>query len=387
MRKICHITTVHQPFDTRIFHKEAKTLVKAGYDVSLVAQRGNQQPVTGNEQRANSTVNGVKMIFLLKPKNRFFRILFLTREAYKIALEQKADVYHFHDPEFLPWAVKLKKKTDAKIIYDVHENIPGQILTKSWIPKFLRKLSSKFYQSREEKLIPFVDWIILAEDSYQKMYKAYKNVSVVRNYPLFSQELFRKEMKLQYGVPGLVYVGGISRERGIFEMILTVKILRQRFKDIQLKIAGPVEKKLQLEIDSLINFYKLNKNIIFYGRISHPKALKLISQSNIGLSLLYPTPNYIESLPTKLFEYMAAGLPVVASNFPLWKEIIEGNKCGLTTNPKKPQEIAKAIDYLIEHREEVKKMGENGRKAVFEKYNWEQESKKLIKIYSQLLNE
>jgi len=374
MKKICHITTVHQPFDTRIFHKEAKTLIKVSYDITLIAQHNRDE-----------TVEGVKIIALPMSRNRLFRIFFLTRKAYRLALRHKADIYHFHDPEFLPWATKLKKRTRAKIIYDIHENIPGQILTKYWIPKILRSPLSKFYQLRERKLLSFIDWIILAEDSYLKIYKGYNNVSVIRNYPSISQESFKKETKLRSDLPKLVYVGGISRERGILEMIQVIKILRREIKDIQLKIAGPTEKRLLLKIDSLIKYYKLDKNVIFYGRIPHPKALELISKADIGLSLLYPTPNYIESLPTKLFEYMAAGLPVVASNFPLWRKVVDGIRCGLTVNPKEPKEIVKAIKYLIEHKDVAEKMGENGRRAVFGKYNWEEESKRLIKLYKQSL--
>ena len=180
MIKVCHITTVHQPFDTRIFHKEAKTLVKAGYNVSIIAQHPR-----------NELVDRVKIVALPKPKNRFFRILFLTKKAYKIALSQKADIYHFHDPEFLPLAIKLRKQTGSKTIYDVHENISGQILTKQWIPDILRKPLSKFYQFKENRLLPFIDWIILAEDSYLKIYKNYPNASVIRNYPLIPKEIFK----------------------------------------------------------------------------------------------------------------------------------------------------------------------------------------------------
>ena len=106
LAKVCILTTVHQLFDTRIFHKEAKTLVQAGYNVTLIAQH-----------RKNEIVDEVRIIALPKPKNRFFRIFFLTWKAYKIALKQKADIYHFHDPELLPWMVKLKRKTIILLMY------------------------------------------------------------------------------------------------------------------------------------------------------------------------------------------------------------------------------------------------------------------------------
>ena len=375
-RKVYILTSVHPPFDVRIFHKEAKTLVKNGYDVTIIAQHTKDE-----------TIDGIKIIALPEPKNRAERMTKLARKLFFLALKEKAAIYHFHDPELLSQAVKLKKKTNAKIIYDIHENIPSQILTKNWIPKILRGAISKFYQLKERRALPYIDWLILAEDSYLKMYKDYKSVSIIRNYPLLLKELLKNEIELKCNFPKLVYVGGISEERGIFEMIQTVKILRQKFQDIELKIVGLVAGKLKIETDNLLKSYKLDKNIFFYGKIPHPEALGLISRANIGLAILHPIPNYIESLPTKLFEYMAAGLPVIASNFPLWKKIIEGNNCGICVNPLNPKEIAKAVEYLIEHPGEAKRMGENGRKAVLEKYNWENESKKLLQVYEKLIKQ
>ena len=373
-KKICILTSVHPVFDTRVFHKEAKTLANAGYDVTLVAQHHKDE-----------TINGIKIIALPKPKNRFERFIRLDYLTYKKALNQKADVYHFHDPELLPWIVKLKRKTKAKIIYDIHENIPSQILTKLWIPRILRKPLSKFYQSKEKKILPFIDWIILAEDSYLKIYKNYQNISVIKNYPLISKESFPNETEYRHKTPELVYVGGVSRERGLFEMLKTIKILKQKFNNIKLKIIGTIDTKTKLQMNNIINSYKIKNNIIIYGKIPHPKIFNLLSQSNIGLCILHPTPNYIKSLATKILEYMIAKLPVIASDFPLWKRIVEGDNCGICVDPLNPKEIAKAIEYLIEHPDKARQMGENGRKAVLEKYNWENESKKLLKIYKKLL--
>ena len=372
-KKICILTSVHPVFDTRVFHKEAKTLANAGYDVTLVAQHHKDE-----------TINGIKIIALPKPKNRFERFIRLDYLTYKKALNQKADVYHFHDPELLPWIVKLKRKTKAKIIYDIHENIPSQILTKLWIPRILRKPLSKFYQSKEKKILPFIDWIILAEDSYLKIYKNYQNISVIKNYPLISKESFPNETEYRHKTPELVYVGGVSRERGLFEMLKTIKILKQKFNNIKLKIIGTIDTKTKLQMNNIINSYKIKNNIIIYGKIPHPKIFNLLSQSNIGLCILHPTPNYIKSLATKILEYMIAKLPVIASNFPLWEKIVEGNDCGICVDPLKPKKIAEAIEYLIEHPSEAKQMGGNGKKAVLEKYNWENESKKLLEIYKNM---
>jgi glycosyltransferase involved in cell wall biosynthesis len=108
-------------------------------------------------------------------------------------------------------------------------------------------------------------------------------------------------------------------------------------------------------------------------------------RSLAGLVLLHPVINYLDALPIKMFEYMSAGLPVIASDFPLWREIIEKNECGLCCDPLKPEKIAEAVQWVLDHPQEARIMGENGRRAVIEKYNWESEGKKLVKLYEDLI--
>ena len=86
-----------------------------------------------------------------------------------------------------------------------------------------------------------------------------------------------------------------------------------------------------------------------------------------------------------MFEYMSAGLPVIASNFPKWKNIINETNCGICVNPENPDEIAKAIEFIMTHPKKAKEMGQNGRKLIEKKYNWSIEEKKLNIIYSSLL--
>jgi len=366
-KKVCILTTVHPALDTRIFHKEAKTLVKNGYDVTLIAQHSK-----------NETVDGIKINALPKPKNRIFRILFLTKKAYKIALNEKANVYHFHDPELLLWMPKLKKKTGAKVIYDVHEDYPKQILSKYWIPKLLRKSISKIFDFYERKVVKDFDFITVGESVKERLEKNNPNVEVIKNFP--DLDKFRnltKEPK-NSKIFNLIYVGGITKERGIIQLVQAMDYLPEYVRPILIGKFSPPE--LEKEVKDLESFKKVD----YLGWVPFDKIPSYLVQADVGIICFLSEPNHIDSNPNKLFEYMAAGLPVIASNFPLWKEIIEGNKCGICVNPLDPKEIAKAVEYLIEHPEEAKKMGENGRKAVLEKYNWENESKKLSKIYEKL---
>ena len=386
MKKVCHITTVHNPFDTRIFHKEAKTLAKDGFDVTVIAPQDNKQLATGDKRQV-TIIDGVKIISLPKPKNRLSRMFCLTKKAYKLALKQEAEIYHFHDPEFLPWAVKLKKKTKAKVIYDVHEDVPQQILSKEWIPQIIRGLVAHLFNLYEKNKAKNLDFIIAATPDIEEKFKeeGIKNTEVVANYPileyfqqitnnrqLITNNRRQKEIKL-------IYVGGLTRTRGIREMVKSLGYLKDKKNKLIL-----IGKFQELGLEKYLKIMPEWKKVEFKGWLSQTETYENIIDADIGLICLWPTPNYINSIPNKLFEYMVAGLPVIASNFPLWIKIIKENHCGLIVNPKRPGEIAKAIEYLIEHSEEAKKMGENGRKAVLEKYNWEIESRKLLDIYKNL---
>ena len=127
------------------------------------------------------------------------------------------------------------------------------------------------------------------------------------------------------------------------------------------------------------------KNVDYLGWMDREGVKAALNESMIGLVTLHPIINYLDALPVKMFEYMAAGLPVIASNFPLWKKIIEGNQCGLCVAPLDPQAIADAIDYLLVHPEEAERMGRNGQKAVQERYNWGLEELKLTSLYDSLI--
>jgi glycosyltransferase involved in cell wall biosynthesis len=379
-KSVCILTSVHTPFDTRIFHKQAKTLAKVGYKVTLVAQHDK-----------NEVFDGVKIIALPKPRNRIVRMFGLTSRAFSLALRQRADVYHFHDPELLPVGVLLKFSTRSKVIYDVHENVPNQILNKTWLHPWLRRLLPVFYILVERACLPFVDRIVLAEDSYIENYLGRKNVIPIRNYTLLSYVTphgrpLSSTSKVSGNVFKVIYIGGITILRGSMELIEALRIMKDEgHKKAKLDLVGPVVTGLQTKLDALIQRHELQDNVFICNSVPHEKVFELLAQAHVGVAVLRPNPNYVASLPTKLFEYMAVGLPVIASNFPLWKEIVEGNNCGLTVDPLNPEDIARAMKYLLEHPDEARQMGENGKKAVLEKYNWENESKKLLVLYEELL--
>lgn len=307
-------------------------------------------------------------------------------------MKQNAHIYQLHDPEFLPWGVLLKLTTKAKIVYDVHENVRKQILNKTWLPSWSRKPLSLAYVLIEKACLPFIDEIIIAEDSYLENYRGRKNLAAIRNYPILSYlephaDTTAERAKEPDHSFKVTYVGGITGLRGALELVEALRIVKANgHQEVKLNLIGPVmPADLKDELDGLVQKYGLERLVFVPGPVPLEKVFAILRQSHIGIAVLHPDPNYVESLPTKLFEYMAAELPVIVSNFPLWKEIVEGNECGLTVDPLKPQEIAQAIEYLLDHVDVRKRMGENGRRAVLEKYNWGKESEKLLRLYQGLL--
>lgn len=369
--KVCILTSVHPACDTRIFHKQAKTLVQAGYDVILIAQHEKVE-----------MVEGVQILPLPSPRNRLHRMVGLTLRAFRVALKQRADVYHLHDPELLPVGLLLKLCTKAKIIYDTHEDVAENILMKEWLPAILRRPISLGFGLFEQLAARFVDRIVGATEAIAAHFSQSKTIAV-RNYPLLSyfNEKGRDRDCARKDSYTLIYAGVLTKERGVSELIRSLELVDKKFA-VRLKLLGRFDPPaFEEEVRSLEGW----ANVDYLGLVPYQEVIVHLRDADIGVVLFHDVPNHPESMPNKLFEYMAAGLPVIASNFPLWKEIVEGNECGLTVDPLNPQEIAQAIEYLLDHPELRQKMGENGRRAVLEKYNWENEAKKLLALYQELL--
>jgi glycosyltransferase involved in cell wall biosynthesis len=365
MNHICHITSVHSANDTRIFHKECKTLVNAGYAVTLVVQH-----------ETDEVINGVQIKGIKAPKSRKERMLKTAKQVYIRALECNADIYHFHDPELIGVGLKLKRK-GKKVIYDVHEDVPRQILSKHWIPAPLRKIVSWVVEKTENYAAKRFDYIITATPYIRDRFlKINKHTVDVNNYPLLS-ELHIPEVNWDNKEQVVCYVGGIGQIRGINEMVEAIGMT-----DYHLLLAGNFASSAERDIVIIKPGWE---RVIELGHVNRTEVREVLAKSMAGLVVLHPIPNYIDALPVKMFEYMSAGLPVIASNFPLWKEIVEGNNCGICVDPLNVNEIADAMNWIFNNPYEAMKMGENGRRAVEDKYNWEQEAIKLRKIYEGLL--
>jgi glycosyltransferase involved in cell wall biosynthesis len=363
--KICHLTSVHPRYDARIFLKECKTLSDTGFEVNLIVADG----------KGDEVIDKIKIYDVGKPINRKERMLKTTRKVFKKALEVNAEIYHFHDPELIPIGIKLKK-LGKKVIYDVHEDLPRQLLSKPYLNKLSKVILSKIIEIYENYTAKKFDYIITATPYIKNRFKKLNpNTIDINNLPLLN-EFYSIDLK-NNKENAVCYVGGITKIRGIVELIKSLE-----YVDTTLHLAGEFESEnLKKEVMQLPGW----KKVKYYGFVNREKVREIFTSVSAGIVTLLPAPNYLDSMPVKLFEYMSASLPVIASNFPLWKMIVEENNCGICVDPTKPEEIAKAIEYLITHPNGARKMGENGRKAVLEKYNWEKESEKLINIYKSLV--
>lgn len=364
--KICILTTVDSPFDSRVFYKEAKSLAKV-HGVIVIAP--SDEPI-------DEEIEGIRVITVRKPAYKILHVITLWR-ILKECLKQECDVCHCHAPGGLFLGALLKISKRMKVVYDAREHYPSLIAENSLFPDFIRSLVRFFADIEERMLIRFADVVITVDEILASKYrKHHNNVDIISNYPRL--ELFKPD-DLNSENGGIIYVGGISKDRGFYQMINTANKA-----NVKLICVGNFTD--ELNENEITNFLERNpsKNVVFTGYLAHSKVVEYINMSKLGLNLLQPIPRYKKAVPIKLFEYMACGKPVVVSNFPEIKKIVEEEHCGILVDPTNVNEITDAILYLLEHPEEAKKMGENGRRAVEERYNWARMEEKLLTLYEGL---
>jgi glycosyltransferase involved in cell wall biosynthesis len=359
--KVAHITSVHSSNDNRIFYKECTTLQRNGFEVILIAAGAR-----------NDLINGVKIIGYKKTcGNRIKRII---KTSFIDMLNQcniiDADIYHFHDPELIFIGLYLKI-IGKKVIYDIHENNPASILSKPYIKtNILKKLISKTFNLFEQLSVNFFDAVVAARPDISKRFR-HKNLITLRNFPILPVFSKLKKIEIDKVKPSFIYVGGITKIRGINELIDAFEKLDQ----YELWLLGPItDAKLKNRINAGC------KNVKYFGIVEAFEVFSYIQKADVGLINFLPEPNHLNTLATKPFEYMACGKPMIMSNFNYWKETFK--ESSLYVDPNDIDKIREAIVELINDEGLIFKMSKLNKRLASDEYNWEEESKKLIQMYS-----
>lgn len=331
---------------------------------------------------SHTTIDGVTIHPFKRYHNRKFRIAFGWLIMFFKAARLNAKVYHLHDPELIPCGLLLKWVLRKKVILDIHENIAEDIFDKPWIKN--QKLVFSIF-TFFEKLACKSFHIMLAENSYEKRYHLLsKDNSTILNY--CEIDFFKPFEKKQYNNKlQLYYIGIVLENRGILQIAETLNKLLIEGYETDFHCVGELYSDLERKLRSLPYYPDIQSHLHFHGRMKLEEGYRLAEQMDIGLCIIWPMKNSMESYPTKLFEYMAVGLPVITSNFPLYQQTIEGNGCGLCVDPFDTEKLKTAI---LEIHNDVKKselMVENGKKAVREKYDWKSQIPLLMGVYKRLL--
>ena len=367
-RSVCHLTSVHKRGDLRIFMKECVSLAEAGWRVSMIAP----------SSEGDATVSGVTVRSVPLEQNRFKRMLLTPWRLLRAGLATGSTVFHFHDPELLPLGLLLKL-LGRQVVYDAHEDVGGDILIKEYLPKWIRPRLSAVISRVEQLGASCFDGVVTATAGIGEKFPPHKTL-VLQNFPLLGELNDRGAVPYSQRSQRIAYVGMIARERGILPMIRALAFVPEALQ-MKLLLAGTFVSR---GLDSEAMKDEGWKKVDYRGQLDRKTLAKALGEARAGVVLFLPGPGYDGSLPNKLFEYMTVGLPLVASDFPNWRAIIDEVKCGILVNPADPQAIAKAYTWILENPVEAEAMGERGRAATLNTYNWRNESKKLVGFYERL---
>lgn len=342
-----------------------------GYDVSLVA-RGECR------EEDNVHVIGIGDA----PSSRLKRILGYARKVYKEALKLDCDIYHFHDPELLPYALKLKRK-GKRVIFDSHECYPMQISSKEYLPRLLARIIASVYFRYETHVVRRIDGVVVCcetEERFSFLGRA-RRVAYVNNYPKLSDVQYSEEYKPAFEKRNICYSGSLTYIRGVKH--IAEAALESH---VHLHLAGAFSpEEFREEVMSLAD----DDTIKYHGYLNKTQLNEFYRNCAIGMCTLLPVGQYnkTHNLSTKAYEYMGMGMPMILSDFPYNRSFMEKHKVGLLVDPENVSDIAEKINYLFSHFDEAVEMGKRGREAFEKEFNWGVAEKELLDLYKSILEE
>jgi glycosyltransferase involved in cell wall biosynthesis len=361
------MTSVHSALDHRIFRKECRSLARAGFDVVVVG------PHTEDAVEELVRVKSVK-----KHNSKIGRMTRTVWNVFREAQKQNADIYHFHDPELIPVALLLRSR-GRTVIYDVHEDFPQDMMFKSYLPKWSRRFLRRLMEWGESIACRRFSAIVCVTPAISdRMHAINPNTVTVYNYPYPEELLDENPPSWSNRSPAATYVGTITPQRGIAQMVDAMAYLPASL-GATLEIAGDT---VPDEVKSSVGWSRVR----FHGKLDQPSTYRLLRNVRVGIICMHPIRTFVDCLPVKIFEYMGAGLPVIASDFPLWRQVLNGVNCAVFVDPLDARAIAQAVEYLLANPGEAEEMGRRGQAAVSRKFNWNTQARKLVDLYSSLVD-
>jgi glycosyltransferase involved in cell wall biosynthesis len=368
LAQIMHITSAHRTDDDRIFHKECRSLADHGFDVTLVGP--------GDEGRSR---DGVRIVGV--PARAGGRLRRMTEFVWRLtatSLRRPADVHHFHDPELITLGFVLKL-LGRRVVYDVHEDYPQKILTKEWIRPYLRRPLSAAIALVEAAAGRLFDGIVAVTPTIAARFPPAKTITLC-NYPMLEEFPAISGPAYADRPFQVCYVGGFSEARGLFDMVQAAGLVRGGAARC-LQLAGRFESE---EEEAHSRAEPAWARVDHLGWLDRAGIAGLMANVRAGLVVLHPIRCFVDAYPIKMFEYMVAGLPVIASDFPVYREILDDGGCGLLVPPADPPALARAIEWIFAHPDAAQAMGERGRRRIELLYTWQAEREKLFDLYGRL---
>jgi glycosyltransferase involved in cell wall biosynthesis len=371
---ICHITTVHPAKDARIFYRMCRGLAAKKIAVVLIAPGSFAPEPYLRPSRWNDNLSQAT-----RPQRAGI--------ALKAALAENAHVYHFHDPELIPMALVLKILKPANaVIYDVHEDYPSMMRDKYWLPQWLRPSAALAARLANRLAGRFLSGIVVADRGVAGDFMRTAPGKILLHYNFPSLDLFAQPG----GTPprptaDLVYLGGLSERAGIFVLLDALEILAASGIKPTVRLAGYTDGANGLAtIDAALRKRGLSDQVEFNGRLAHTQVPGWLRAGRIGLVMLQAVPKFMKNIPSKMFEYWACGLPVLASDLPPIRQFLVEGENGYLFAPASASQLAERIAYLLSHPERCRSLGSAGQRLVETQWNNDSQIAQLVDFYERL---